>query len=210
MFINHLPFLIIISSPSGAGKSTLCKMIINNDPLIKLSISATTRHKRPQEIEGQHYFFVNRQEFIEMQQKDEFLESAEVFENLYGTPKKMVDDSLKNGHCVLFDIDWQGARQIRKSYSPEQIVSIFILPPSLPELERRLRARAQDPEEVVQDRMKKACNEIEHFHEYDYFIINDDLNKSYQNIRSIIETKRIKRLDPKDINNFINQFHPKK
>lgn len=210
MFINHLPFLIIISSPSGAGKSTLCKMIINNDPLIRLSISATTRAKRPQEIDGQHYFFVSHEEFILMQQKQEFLESAKVFDNLYGTPKKMVDDSLKNGHCVLFDIDWQGARQIRSFYPAQQIVSIFILPPSLPELERRLRARAQDPEKVVLDRMKKACDEIEHFHEYDYFVINDDLNKSYQNIRSIIEAKRIARQDPRDINRFINQFNIRK
>ncbi|MBM3589903.1 MAG: guanylate kinase [Alphaproteobacteria bacterium] len=206
MFINHQPFLIIISSPSGAGKSTLCKMIVNNDPLIRLSISATTRKKRPQEIPGQHYFFVSREKFIQMQEKQEFLESAEVFENLYGTPKKMVDDSLKNGHCVLFDIDWQGARQIKEKYSSEQIVSIFILPPSIQELERRLRARAQDPEEIVMERMRKARNEISHFSEYDYLIINDDLNNSYLKIRSIIETKRVERQNSLDISNFINQF----
>jgi len=206
MFINHQPFLIIISSPSGAGKSTLCKMIVNNDPLIRLSISATTRKKRPQEIPGQHYFFVSREKFIQMQEKQEFLESAEVFENLYGTPKKMVDDSLKNGHCVLFDIDWQGARQIKEKYSSEQIVSIFILPPSIQELERRLRARAQDPEEIVMERMQKARNEISHFSEYDYLIINDDLNNSYLKIRSIIETKRVERQNSLDISNFINQF----
>jgi len=206
MFINHQPFLIIISSPSGAGKSTLCKMIVNNDPLIRLSISATTRKKRPQEIPGQHYFFVSREKFIQMQEKQEFLESAEVFENLYGTPKKIVDDSLKNGHCVLFDIDWQGARQIKEKYSSEQIVSIFILPPSIQELERRLRARAQDPEEIVMERMQKARNEISHFSEYDYLIINDDLNNSYLKIRSIIETKRVERQNSLDISNFINQF----
>lgn len=206
MFINHLPFLIIISSPSGAGKSTLCKMIINNDPLINLSISATTRKKRPQEIHGQHYHFVTKEKFLQMQQNHEFLESAQVFDNSYGTPKKMVEDSLKNGHCVLFDIDWQGARLIRDQFSKKEIVSIFILPPSLQELERRLRARAQDSEDIIQDRMQKARNEIIHYREYDYLIINDDLNNSYQKIRSIIETKRVERQQNEAIEKFINQF----
>jgi len=206
MFINHLPFLIIISSPSGAGKSTLCKMIVQNDPLIRLSVSATTRKKRPQEIAGQHYHFVNREKFIQMKNNQEFLESAEVFDNFYGTPKKSVDDALNNGHCVLFDIDWQGARQIKEKFSNDQIVSIFILPPSIQELERRLRARAQDPEEIVQARMQEARNEISHFEEYDFMVVNDDLNNSYQKIRSIIETKRVARQNPDDIKKFINQF----
>jgi guanylate kinase len=206
MFINHLPFLIIISSPSGAGKSTLCKMIVQNDPLIRLSISATTRKKRPQEIAGQHYHFVNREKFLQMKNNQEFLESAEVFDNFYGTPKKNVDDALNNGHCVLFDIDWQGARQIKQNFSADQIVSIFILPPSIQELERRLRARAQDPEEIVQERMREARNEISHYEEYDFMIINDDLNTSYQKIRSIIEAKRVARQNQNDIKKFINQF----
>ena len=206
MFINHLPFLIIISSPSGAGKSTLCKMIVQNDPLIRLSVSATTRKKRPQEIAGQHYHFVNREKFIQMKNNQEFLESAEVFDNFYGTPKKTVDDALNNGHCVLFDIDWQGARQIKEKFSTDQIVSIFILPPSIQELERRLRARAQDPEEIVQARMHEARNEISHYEEYDFMVVNDDLNSSYQKIRSIIETKRVARQNPDDIKKFINQF----
>ena len=206
MFINHLPFLIIISSPSGAGKSTLCKMIVQNDPLIRLSVSATTRKKRPQEIPGQHYHFVNREKFIQMKSNQEFLESAEVFDNFYGTPKKTVDDALNNGHCVLFDIDWQGARQIKEKFSTDQIVSIFILPPSIQELERRLRARAQDPEEIVQARMHEARNEISHYEEYDFMVVNDDLNSSYQKIRSIIEAKRVARQNPDDIKKFINQF----
>ncbi len=206
MFINHLPFLIIISSPSGAGKSTLCKMIVQNDPLIRLSISATTRKKRPQEIAGQHYHFVNRDKFLQMKNNQEFLESAEVFDNFYGTPKKNVEDALNNGHCVLFDIDWQGARQIKENFSADQIVSIFILPPSIQELERRLRARAQDPEEVVQERMHEARNEISHYQEYDFMVINDDLNASYQKIRAIIEAKRVARQNQNDIKKFINQF----
>ncbi len=206
MYINHNPFLIIISSPSGAGKSTLCKMIIQNDPLIRLSISATTRSKRPQEIDGQHYFFVSHEKFDEMRANQEFLESADVFSNKYGTPKKIVNDELKNGNCVLFDIDWQGARQIKEKFDPDSVVSIFILPPSLQELERRLRARAQDPEEVVQDRMKKACSEISHYNEYDFILVNDDLNSTYQKIRAIIEAKRVSRQNKIDLANLIKQF----
>jgi guanylate kinase len=206
MFINHQPFLIIISSPSGAGKSTLCRMTIQNDPLIKLSISATTRKQRPQEVHGQHYYFIDENEFSEMTKNNEFLEYATVFNHHYGTPKKMVDDELKNGNCVLFDIDWQGARQIKEKFDKDSIVSIFILPPSMQELERRLRARAQDPEEVVQDRMKKARGEISHYDEYDFILVNDDLSNTYQKIRAIIETKRITRYNKSDINSFIKQF----
>lgn len=202
MFINHNPFLIIISSPSGAGKSTLCKMILQNDQLIRLSVSATTRQKRPQEIDGQHYFFVSQNEF----EKIEFLEHATVFNHNYGTPKKMVEDELKNGNCVLFDIDWQGARQIKEKFDADSIVSIFILPPSLQELERRLRARAQDKEEVVQNRMKEARSEISHFGEYDFVLINDDLNNTYQKIRAIIEAKRVARQNKSDLEKLIKQF----
>lgn len=206
MFINHHPFLIIISSPSGAGKSTLCRMTIQNDPLIKLSISATTRKQRPQEIHGQHYFFVSDAEFEKMKKNSEFLESAKVFNHNYGTPKKMVDDELKNGSCVLFDIDWQGARQIKEKFDKDSVVSIFILPPSMQELERRLRARAQDPEEIVQDRMKKARSEISHYDEYDFVLVNDDLNATYQKIRSIIEAKRAARQNRDDLKKLIEQF----
>lgn len=206
MFINHRPFLIIISSPSGAGKSTVCRMIVQNDPLIKLSISATTRHKRPKEIDGQDYFFVDSTQFDLMKKNSEFLENAEIFGNKYGTPKSMVNDELKNGSCVLFDIDWQGARQIKEKFNHDEIVSIFILPPSIQELERRLRARAQDPENVVQDRMKKARDEISHFNEYDFVLVNDDLNSTYQKIRAIIEAKRVARQNRDDIKKLIEQF----
>lgn len=206
MFISHQPFLVIISSPSGAGKSTLCKMIIQNDPLIKLSISVTTRQKRPQEIEGEHYFFINKDDFLEKNNNNEFLESAEVFENFYATPRIKVEDSLKNGSEVLFDIDWQGARQIKEKFKKEDIVSIFILPPSLLELERRLRNRAQDSEEIVKKRMKKAIDEINHFNEYDYILVNDDLSNTYNKIKSIIDSKRVERLSRDQINNLVKQF----
>ncbi len=181
-------------------------MIIQNDPLIKLSISATTRKQRPQEVDGQHYFFVDKNKFGEMQKNDEFLEDAKVFDHNYGTPKSMVEGELKKGSCVLFDIDWQGARQIKKRFDKSSVISIFILPPSMQELERRLRARNSDPEEVVQDRMKKARDEISHYDEYDLVLINDDLNNTYQKIRSIIETKRVERQNKDDLQKLIEQF----
>jgi len=206
MYINHQPFLIIISSPSGAGKSTLCKMLANNDPLIKLSISATTRDKRPEEIEGQHYFFKSKEEFKKDIDNDQFLEYAIVFNNYYGTPKQKVETELKNGHCVLFDIDWQGARKIKEKFNNDIILSIFILPPSLQELERRLKVRAQDPIEVVFKRMKEAKSEISHYNEYDYVLINDDLNKTYQKIFSIIDSKRIQMQNKNDLEKFTKEF----
>lgn len=205
MFINHDPFLIIISSPSGAGKSTLCRLTIQNDPLIKLSISATTRPQRPQEIHGQHYYFISKEEFDEMQRQNEFLEHAKVFDYHYGTPKKLVQDELSLGNCVLFDIDWQGARQIKEKFDRDSVVSIFILPPSLQELERRLRGRAQDKEEVVQNRMKKARDEISHFDEYDFVLVNDDLNATYNKIRAIIDAKRSSRISRSDLQKFVSQ-----
>lgn len=206
MPINHQSFLIIISSPSGAGKSTLCQMITQNDPSIKLSISATTRAKREQEIEGKHYFFVSKEEFDRVSKNNEFLESAEVFGNHYGTPIKMVQDQLNKGLEVLFDIDWQGARQIKQRFDKDSVISIFILPPSISELKRRLTTRAQDSEEDVINRMKKSYNEISHFDEYDLVIINDDLNNTYQKISSVIEAKRLQRYNKKDLQNFINNF----
>lgn len=204
MFIKHSPFLIIISSPSGAGKSTLSKLTLQNDPLIKLSVSATTRTKRDQEVHGKHYHFTNQEEFQSMLNNNDFLEHAEVFGNHYGTPKKLVEDELKNGNCVLFDIDWQGARQIKEKFDKDSVVSIFILPPSLQELERRLRGRAQDPEEIVQARMKKAQDEISHFEEYDFILVNDDLNATYQKIHSIIESKRSARISKDDLRKFVS------
>lgn len=204
MFINSDPFVIIISSPSGAGKTTICKMITNNDPLIKLSISYTTRKKRLNEIHGVDYYFISKDEFIELKKGKHFLESAKVFDNYYGSPKKLVEYELKKGHCVLFDIDWQGARQIKKNLDSKSVLSIFILPPSLTELERRLKARNQDDTKTVEFRMQKALEEISHYHEYDYVIINDDLDNSLKKIRSIIETKKISR------QNFNQLFHNNK
>ena len=162
---KHKPFLIILSSPSGAGKSTLCRMILENDKNIKPSISATTRPKRLKEIDGHDYHFLTREDFIQMVKNDQFIEYAKVFDNDYGTPRKMVEMELKNGHEVIFDIDWQGARQIKEKFKsdPDLVLSIFILPPSLEELEKRLNSRAQDDKETVRKRIIKAQDEISHF-----------------------------------------------
>ncbi len=180
------PYLIIISSPSGAGKSTLCKMLVERRHNIKLSISATTRKPRQSEIDGQHYFFISREKFAKMLTNDQFLEYAQVFDNQYGTPKKEVERHLKNNNSVLFDIDWQGARQIFNQFDKKQVVSFFILPPSMEELHSRLQTRAEDSEEVVLKRMQKAKDEMSHFNEYDHVLINKNLEETYQKIIDLI------------------------
>lgn len=182
-------------------------MIAQNDPLTKLSISATTRPKRPQEVDGLHYFFINQKKFDEMVAKNQFVEHAFIFGNNYGTPKKMVEDALKNGSEVLFDIDWQGSRQIKEKFDKDSVISIFILPPSLAELERRLRNRAQDSQEIVQSRMNKARDEISHFDEYDYILVNDDLDSTYKKIRAIIDAKRVARFSLNQIGDLVKQFN---
>jgi len=206
MQLPHNPFLIIISSPSGAGKSSLCKMMVERDDKIKLSISATTRKPRPGEIEGKHYFFISKEKYDEMIKNNEFLEHAHIFDNHYGTPKQIVDNEIVNGNDVLFDIDWQGARQLIDRYGRENIVTIFILPPSIEELHQRLRNRASDAEEVVLKRMQMAKSEVSHYDEYDFILINQDLKTTYQKISRIIDSNRIKRADQSKAKEFINQL----
>ncbi|MFT6077566.1 MAG: guanylate kinase [Myxococcota bacterium] len=182
------PLLIIISSPSGAGKSTLCKMLVKNNANIKLSVSATTRSPRQSEIDGTHYFFIPKNYFEEMLKNNEFLESAKVFDNYYGTPKQEVEKQLNNNNSVLFDIDWQGARQVTDKFDKQKVVSLFILPPSMEELHKRLQTRAEDSEEVVLKRMQKAKDEMSHFDEYDHVLINEDLNETYQRIINLVNS----------------------
>ena len=185
--------LIILSSPSGAGKSTLSRRLLELDPEVRFSVSATTRPPRPGEREGDHYFFKSRREFIAMVEAGEMLEQAEVFGNLYGTPRAPVEAAIAQGRDVLFDVDWQGGQQIRNSPLRDAVVSIFILPPSIAELEARLRARAQDTDEVVAGRMEKSRDEISHWAEYDFVLVNENLKQCEEELRAIIAAERLRR-----------------
>lgn len=184
--------MFILSSPSGAGKTTLSERLLKNDGDIMLSVSATTRPRRPGEAHGQDYYFISEEEFFRMRDAGAFLEWANVFGNYYGTPRAMVEETLRQGKDVLFDIDWQGAQQLDE-VAGEDVVKVFILPPSREELERRLRKRAQDPEEVVRTRMAKANSEMSHWAEYDYVIVNYDLDESERLLKSILFAERLKR-----------------
>jgi len=190
--VDRRGLMFVLSSPSGAGKTTLAERLLKGDPKINLSVSATTRPPRPGEVDGEDYYFVSEEEFRAMRDKSEFLEWANVFGNYYGTPRAKVFDQLKIGNDVLFDIDWQGAQQL-DAVAGGDVVKVFILPPSRAELERRLRARNQDPEDVVLKRMAKADAEISHWAEYDYVIINYDLDESEQMLRSILLAERLRR-----------------
>lgn len=206
--MNYNANLYIISSPSGAGKSTLLNKLFTemkiNHPM-EFSISHTTRQMREGEIDGVHYYFVSQEEFKRMISNNEFVEWAQVFDNYYGTSKINIEKNIKNGTDVFLDIDWQGARQIRKVFPEAK--SIFILPPSLKELEKRLIGRGQDSIETIKNRMSKAKNEIIHYGEYDYVIVNDDLNQAYQQLRSIIIAEQTKtNIQKIKLKNLIEQF----
>lgn len=181
---------IILSSPSGAGKSTLARRLIAWDPTLTFSVSATTRAPRLGETDGVEYHFRSREDFLDQVAKGEMLEHAEVFGNFYGSPKGPVDAAMAEGRDTLFDIDWQGGQQIRRSALSKDVVSIFILPPSIAELERRLRQRAQDSEAVIATRMAKARDEISHWAEYDYVIVNNDIDASEAQLRIILMAER--------------------
>ena len=185
--------LIILSSPSGAGKSTLARRLMSWDPSLKFSVSATTRAPRTGEEDGREYFFKTRAEFQEMVDNGEMLEHAEVFGNFYGTPKAPVETAMNAGRDTLFDIDWQGGQQIRNSALGKDVVSIFILPPSIAELETRLQTRAQDSAEVIAGRMAKSQAEISHWAEYDYVLVNRDLDRAENDLRTILMAERMRR-----------------
>ncbi len=183
--------MLVLSSPSGAGKTTLSRLLLEQESELALSISVTTRERRPGETEGIHYYFTSQPYFETMVHNDALLEYATVFGASYGTPRKKVEEQLAQGRDVLFDIDWQGRRQLAK-HAPDDVVSIFILPPSMEELERRLRGRGQDSEATINARMAKATAEISHWHEYDYVIVNDDITRSLEHIRAILQVERLK------------------
>ena len=184
--------LIVLSSPSGAGKSTISRMLLSADDAVTMSVSATTRDKRPGEVDDVDYHFVDGERFEQMVRDNEFAEWAYVFDHRYGSPKEPIKDALKAGRDILFDIDWQGTQQLRGAFGTA-LVRIFILPPSMEELERRLRARGTDSEEVIESRMRRAASEIGHWGEYDYVLINEDMDTCLDEVRSIIEAERLRR-----------------
>ena len=184
--------LIILSSPSGAGKSTLARRLMEWDPGLRFSVSATTRNPRPGEVDGRESYFRSHAQFEELVESGDMLEHAKVFDHYYGSPREPVEAAISAGQDVLFDIDWQGGQQIRTSVLGKHTLSIFILPPSIPELERRLRARAQDPEDVIENRMKKSRDEISHWPEYDYVLVNDDLDATEDRLKTIVSAERLR------------------
>ena len=190
--ITRRGLMLVLPSPSGAGKTSICKKLLEQEKELTLSVSATTRTRRPGEVEGTDYQFISTPEFETRINKTQFLEYAKVFGHYYGTPSHLVENSLQSGRDVLFDIDWQGTQQL-KAKARQDLVSVFILPPSIKELEKRLFKRAQDTIEVVAERMSKSANEMSHYPEYDYVIINYDLNQSVQQVKSILHAERLRR-----------------
>ena len=195
--------LLILSSPSGAGKSTLTRMLMAWDASMRFSVSATTRAPRPGEQEGREYFFRSRPEFEAMVEAGQMLEHAEVFGNLYGTPRGPVEANMKDGCDTVFDIDWQGGQQIRNSALGRDVVSIFVLPPSIAELDRRLRSRGQDSDEVIAGRMAKSRDEISHWAEYDYVLVNEDLDATFERLKTILEAERMRRDRQPGLSDFV-------
>jgi guanylate kinase len=198
--------LVILSSPSGAGKSTLAGRLRAWDADIRFSVSATTRAARPGEVDGQDYHFVSETRFRQMVSDGDMLEHAHVFGNFYGSPRRPVQEAIEDGQDVLFDIDWQGAQQISNSALAPHVLSIFLLPPSIRELHRRLVNRAQDSEDVVAKRMDKSWDEISHWDAYDYVLINDDLDETEARLRTIIEATRLRRIQQPDLTDHVRRL----
>jgi guanylate kinase len=190
--VERRGLMFVLSSPSGAGKTTLSRMLVAETPALQMSVSATTRQKRPGEVEGRDYYFVDQSRFDQMVANGELLEYATVFGNRYGTPRAPVEAALSSGKDVLFDIDWQGTQQLR-SRSPNDVVSVFILPPSVSALEQRLHTRAQDSDEIIRGRMKKAGDEMSHFDAYDYIVVNDNIGLAFESVKSILRAEQLKR-----------------
>lgn len=194
--------LLVLSSPSGAGKGTLSRLLLDTDRDIELSVSVTTRGRRPSEVDGVHYHFTTVPRFLSMREGGELLESAEVHGNYYGTPVEPVERALKGGRDVLFDIDWQGSVQVRERM-PEDTVAIFILPPSMAELRQRLQRRAEDAADVIEKRLENAKYEMQQWQRFDYVVINDDLDRAFSDIKSILRAERLKRARRTGVDGFI-------
>jgi guanylate kinase len=199
--------MLVLSSPSGAGKTTLSRMLLKSDSSVELSVSVTTRPRRANEKNGRDYRFIQKPQFEKMVQKSELLEWAEVFGNFYGTPRAPVERALAAGRDVLFDIDWQGTQQLEKA--GRDLVTIFVLPPSAADLERRLRTRAQDSDEVIGSRMAKAADELSHWAEYDYVIVNKDVEQAFAEVRAILAAERLKRERQTGLSAFVRNLQAK-
>jgi len=197
--------MLVLSSPSGAGKTTLSRKLLDMDREVVLSVSVTTRKMRPGERDGRDYHFIDRRRFDALVEKNELLEWAEVFDNYYGTPRQPVMDALAAGRDVLFDVDWQGTQQLRDR-AANDLVSIFVLPPSIPELEERLKRRAQDDYETIHRRMAKAADEMSHWAEYDYVVINRELDQAFADVSAILAAERLRRERQTGLSDFVRSL----
>jgi guanylate kinase len=197
--------MLVLSSPSGAGKTTLSRMLLTSERSIELSISVTTRPRRRGEVNGRHYHFIARKKFDQLVQAGDLLEYAEVFGNGYGTPRKPVERALKAGRDVLFDIDWQGTQQLREKAGAD-VVSVFILPPSAADLEKRLHTRAQDSADVIRGRMDRASHELSHWAEYDYIVVNQNVDEAFLEVQAILKAERLKRARRVGLSEFVRNL----
>ncbi len=201
--IRRRGLMLVLSSPSGAGKSTIARNLLENDAALELSVSVTTRPRRGSEIDGVHYHFISTRDFERLRDTEALLEWAEVHGNCYGTPREAAEIAMSEGRDMLFDIDWQGARQLAEKM-PTDIVSIFILPPSMKELKSRLQRRAEDSAETIEKRLTNAREEISHWQEYDYVVVNDDLDRAYATVRAIVTAERQRRNRRPGLFDFVN------
>jgi guanylate kinase len=203
--LKHRGLMIVLSSPSGAGKTTISRVLMERDNNLTMSVSVTTRVPRPGEVEGQDYYFVDKATFETMVGEGNMLEHAKVFDNFYGTPKEPVEAALKAGSDVMFDVDWQGTQQLVEN-AAKDLVRVFIMPPSMEELERRLYARAQDSEEVVRKRLAEAVAEISHYPEYDYIVVNTDIDDSVNRVEAILIAERLKTTRLKGLQDLVSDI----
>ncbi len=203
--VERRGLMFVLSSPSGAGKTTLSRLLIANITGLSMSVSATTRPMRPGEVDGRDYLFVDRTKFETMVKQDELLEWATVFDNRYGTPRAPVEAALSAGRDVLFDIDWQGTQQLREKARAD-VVSVFILPPSAADLEKRLHTRAQDSDAVIRGRMDRASHELSHWAEYDYIVINHDVDAAFAEVQSILKAERLRRERRTGLTTFVREL----
>lgn len=200
--LSRKGLMFILSSPSGAGKTTISRKLLAAESNLDMSVSVTTRPMRPGEIEGKDYYFVSAERFEEMVAEDAFLEWAEVFDNRYGTPRAHIAEGLAQGQDYLFDVDWQGAQQLSQR-AGKDVVSVFLLPPSIEELEHRLRSRGTDSDAVIRDRMDRARAEISHWDGYDYVVVNDDIEECFAKVKTILEAERLRRERRKGLVEFV-------